>query len=151
MLGIKSEPDSELASAAVDLRGLYRERCGLDSAPWGTFDTAGGNLGVILSCARLTDLHLLAGHLSDSGYAQRYISETMLLILLVQFSCDQRQVTIDDLIAVIETCDAILCATQDAVHSGASISNCGNQNQSVGPENFLWYHYSLIFRPVLTL
>ena len=112
MLDIKSEPDLELASAAVDLRGLYRERCGLDSAPWGTFDTAGGNLGVILSCTRFTDLHLLAGHLSDSGYAQRYIGETMLLILLVQCSCDQRQGTIDDLIAAIKTCDAILCATQ---------------------------------------
>ncbi len=112
MLGIKAEPDSELASAAVGLRGLYRERCGLDSAPWEAFDTAGGNLGVILSCARLTDLHLLAGHLSDSGYTQRYIGESMLLTLRVQCSCDQRQVTIDDLIAAIKTCDAILCATQ---------------------------------------
>ena len=67
----ESELDSELASAAVDLRGLYREQYGLDSAPWETFDTAGGNLGVILSCARLTDLHLLAGNLPDGGYTQR--------------------------------------------------------------------------------
>ena len=51
----------------------------------------------MLSCARLTDLHLLAGHLSDSGYAQRYIGETMLLTLRVQCSYDQRQVSIDDL------------------------------------------------------
>ena len=44
---------------------------------------------------------------------------------------DQRQVTTDDLIAVIETCDAILCALQDAFHTGALVANCGKQKKSL--------------------